>query len=61
VTSDAKSREAHFPAIEKKHGKSIAHWHHEMKKVAGLKYAEQIAHLCERHGFSVAHANALVM
>lgn len=61
MASDAKSRESHFPAIEKKHGKPMAHWHREMKKVAGLKYAEQVAHLRERHGFSQAHANALVM
>lgn len=61
MAADPKSRESHFPAIEKKYGKPMAHWHREMKKVAGLKYAEQIAHLRERHGFSQVHANALVM
>ena len=32
-----------------------------MEKVAGKKYPEQIAFLRENHGFSQAHANALVM
>lgn len=58
---DNKSRESHFPAIEKKHGKPMAHWHRVMKKLEGKKYAEQVAHLRDEHGFSQAHANALVM
>lgn len=32
-----------------------------MKTIGDLKYAEQIAFLRENHGFSQAHANALVM
>ncbi|MEN9736720.1 MAG: hypothetical protein RL129_1431 [Actinomycetota bacterium] len=32
-----------------------------MKDLEGLKYPEQIAYLKEEHGFSQAHANALVM
>lgn len=32
-----------------------------MKDLEGLKYPEQIAFLKEEHGFSQAHANALVM
>ena len=56
-----KSREAHFPAIEKKHGQPMTHWHRVMKTIANLKYPEQIAYLRENHGFSQAHANALVM
>lgn len=38
----------------------MAYWHGEMKKVAGQKYAAQMAFLQEEHGFSRTHANALV-
>ena len=55
------SREAHFPAIEKKYGEKMAHWFKVMAKLEGRKYPEQIAHLRENYGFSQAHANALVM
>lgn len=53
-------RASYFPLIEKRYGKPMAHWHREMKKVSGLKYPEQMAFLQEEHGFSRAHANALV-
>jgi uncharacterized protein YdhG (YjbR/CyaY superfamily) len=59
-TSDPR-RESHFPAIEKKYGKPMSHWHGVMKSVAGLKYEGQMKHLTEGHGFSRTHANALVM
>ena len=39
----------------------MSHWFAQMEKVAGKKYPEQIAFLRENHGFSQAHANALVM
>ena len=55
------SREAHFPAIEKRYGEPMKHWFSVMKKLDGKKYPEQIAHLRENFGFSQAHANALVM
>ena len=55
------SREAHFPAIEKKYGEKMAYWFKVMAKLEGKKYPEQIAHLKENFGFSQAHANALVM
>ena len=55
------SREAHFPAIEKKYGEKMDFWFAVMKDVEGQKYPEQIAHLRENYGFSQAHANALVM
>ena len=61
VPANDKAREAHFPAIEKKYGKPMDHWHRLMKKLEGRKYAEQIAVLREEHGFSQNHANALVM
>ena len=55
------SREAHFPAIEKRYGEKMAYWFKIMAKLDGKKYAEQVAHLKENYGFSQAHANALVM
>lgn len=55
------SREAHFPAIEKKYGEKMAYWFKVIAALEGKKYPEQIAHLRENHGFSQAHANALVM
>ncbi|CAB4742470.1 unannotated protein [freshwater metagenome] len=55
------SREAHFPAIERKYGEKMSYWFKVMKEVEGKKYPEQIAHLRENYGFSQAHANALVM
>jgi uncharacterized protein YdhG (YjbR/CyaY superfamily) len=55
------SREAQFPAIEKKYGEKMSHWFKVMAALEGKKYPEQIAHLRENFGFSQAHANALVM
>jgi uncharacterized protein YdhG (YjbR/CyaY superfamily) len=61
VTVSEGDREKHFPAIEKKYGEKMSHWFAIMAKLGGKKYPEQIAHLRENHGFSQAHANALVM
>jgi len=58
--TDSADRASHFPAIEKRYGKPMSHWHREMKKVAGHRYPDQMAFLQEQHGFSRAHANALV-
>ena len=55
------SREAHFPAIEKRYGEKMKYWFAVMAKLEGRKYPEQIAHLRENFGFSQSHANALVM
>ncbi|MFM7504057.1 MAG: DUF4287 domain-containing protein [Candidatus Limnocylindrus sp.] len=55
------TRESHFPAIEKRYGEPMSHWHKVMSRVAGKKYPEQMAFLQENYGFSKAHANALVM
>ncbi|CAN2202707.1 COG5646 Uncharacterized conserved protein [Candidatus Nanopelagicaceae bacterium] len=55
------SREAHFPAIEKKYGEKMKYWFGIMSKLEGKKYPDQIAHLRENYSFSQAHANALVM
>lgn len=54
-------REAQFPAIEKKYGQPMSHWHRLMTTVAGRKYDEQMGFLMAEHGFTRAHANALVM
>lgn len=54
-------RSSYFPAIEKKYGLPMSYWFDQMKQVEGLKYPEQIAYLRENHGFSQAHANALVL
>lgn len=54
-------RSKFFPAIEKKHGQKISFWINQLKDLETTKYPEQIAFLKEEHGFSQAHANALVM
>jgi uncharacterized protein YdhG (YjbR/CyaY superfamily) len=54
-------RTAYFPAIEKKYGQPMSYWFDQMEEVADRRYPEQIAFLRENHGFSQAHANALVM
>ncbi|MBM3639519.1 MAG: DUF4287 domain-containing protein [Actinobacteria bacterium] len=54
-------RSKHFSAIEKKHGKPASHWLGLLKKLGDAKYPDQIAFLREKHSFSQAHANALVM
>lgn len=60
ATSDG-DRSRFFPAIEKKHGGPIAAWITRLTDLGDRKYPEQIAYLREEHGFSQAHANALVM
>ena len=55
------SREAHFPAIEKRYGEKMSYWFKVMKEIKDEKYPQQIAYLRENYGFSQAHANALVM
>jgi uncharacterized protein YdhG (YjbR/CyaY superfamily) len=54
-------RAAHFPKIEAKYGQPMKYWFGVMIEIADRKYPEQIAFLKEEHGFSQAHANALVM
>jgi uncharacterized protein YdhG (YjbR/CyaY superfamily) len=59
-TSDG-DRSKFFPAMEKKHGGPISIWIDRLRELGDAKYPEQIAFLRENHGFSQAHANALVM
>lgn len=61
MPSSTGDRSAHFPKIEKKHGKPIAHWFKVLNELGDAKYPEQIALLRERYEFSQAHANAVVM
>ena len=61
VTEKDHRREAQFPAIEKRTGKPMAHWFEVMAGLAGQKYEQQMAALQNEHGFTRAHANALVM
>ncbi|MGA0113546.1 MAG: DUF4287 domain-containing protein [Candidatus Nanopelagicaceae bacterium] len=61
MTTDKGDRAAYFPKIEAKYGQPMRYWHAVMKDISDLKYPQQIAYLKEEHGFSQAHANALVM
>jgi uncharacterized protein YdhG (YjbR/CyaY superfamily) len=54
-------RTRNWPAIERRYGQPIAHWLELMAQQAGRRYPEQVALLREEHGFSQAHANAVVM
>jgi uncharacterized protein YdhG (YjbR/CyaY superfamily) len=54
-------RASYFPAIEKKYGQPMSYWFDQMSEISDWKYPEQVAYLKENHGFSQAHANALVM
>jgi uncharacterized protein YdhG (YjbR/CyaY superfamily) len=61
MTPKNPARESYFPLIEKRYGEPMAYWHRVMKELKSEKYPEQITFLRENHGFSQAHANALVM
>jgi uncharacterized protein len=61
ATPKSPERAAHFPAIEKKYGQPMSYWFEQMAGIADRKYPEQMAWLRENHGFSQAHANALVL
>ncbi len=54
-------RARHWPAIERKHGQPIEHWFALVRDLGDARYPEQMALLQEGHGFSRAHANAVVM
>jgi uncharacterized protein YdhG (YjbR/CyaY superfamily) len=61
MTPDDGDRTRFFPAIERKHGGPMSIWFDRIRELGDAKYPEQIAYLRENHGFSQAHANALVM
>lgn len=54
-------RSDYFPAIEKKYGQPMTYWFGVMKEISDRKYPDQMAYLQESHGFSRAHANALIL
>lgn len=54
-------RSSFFPAIEKKYGQPMQYWFDALAELGDAKYPQQIALLREDHGFSQAHANAVVM
>ena len=54
-------RSRYWPAIERRYGRPITHWLDLLAQRPGARYPEQIALLREEHGFSQAHANAVVM
>ena len=60
TTADG-DRTRHWPAIEARYGRPISDWLELMAERAGQRYPEQVAFLREEHGFSQAHANAVVM
>jgi uncharacterized protein YdhG (YjbR/CyaY superfamily) len=55
------NRDAAFPAIEKKHGQPMQVWFDVFAEHAGKPYLQQIAVFRESHGFSQAHASAVVL
>lgn len=61
MPAQSHDRASYFPKIEAKYGQSMKYWFGVMKELSDRKYPEQIAFLREEHGFSQAHANALVM
>ena len=61
MTDASGDRSKFFPAIEKKHGQPVSHYLIQLGELTDAKYPEQIAYLRENHGFSQAHANAVVM
>lgn len=54
-------RTRHWPAIERRHGGPIDRWFELVRGVESGRYEDQMAVLQEGHGFSRAHANAVVM
>jgi len=61
VSIDRSKRESHFPAIEARYGKPISHWLKILRARREERYADQMTFLQSVHGFSRAHANALIM
>lgn len=61
VAVPAGDRRAHFPAIEARYGRPVADWLAELAALGDAGYAAQMSLLRDQHGFSRAHANALVM
>lgn len=54
-------RAEYFPKIEAKHGYPIDHWFDQLGLLESNNYRDQVGFLIREHGFSQAHANAVVM
>lgn len=54
-------RTRHWPAIEARYGRPISDWLDLIAERGDQRYPEQISLLREDHGFSQAHANAVIM
>ena len=61
MPSASGDRSAQFPAIENKHGQPVSFFLKQLAELGDAKYEAQMAYLQENHGFSRAHANAVVM
>lgn len=51
---------SYFPSIEKKYGRPIADWKHEIRNHYPAKHMELVQILKNDHGLGHGHANALV-
>lgn len=55
---------AYFPAIEKKYGKPVSHWHGLLREHRAahpeVKHMQLVGWLKTEHGLGHGHANALV-
>jgi len=60
VASQSGERSAAFPAIERKHGQPMSYWFEQLAALSDARYPALMAVLQEQHGFSRAHANAVV-
>jgi uncharacterized protein YdhG (YjbR/CyaY superfamily) len=58
---DDGDRTRFWPAIEARTGRPMSDWFDVLAEFPSPRYPEQVAFLREEHGFSQAHANALVM
>ena len=58
---DDGDRTRFWPAIEARTGRPMSDWFDVLAEFPSARYPEQVAFLREEHGFSQAHANALVM
>ena len=61
MASTTGDRAKQFPAIEKRYGQPVQHWLDLLASSDATRYEAQMALLQEGHGFSRAHANAVVM
>jgi len=61
VADSSGDRSTYFPAFERWHGRPVDEWLDELAALGDVPYREQMSLLQDEHGFSRAHANALVM